>query len=85
MVDYYPFLIEHSIEFKRFSRRYLSDLKNQAHIESISTRVVTVADGYHLQHNLIEDKVYCLRNGQTLDDRQLEIPKFELKPAAAEQ
>ena len=29
MIDYYPLLIEYSIEFKRFSRKYLSDLKSK--------------------------------------------------------
>ena len=29
MVFYYPLLIEHSVEFKRFSRKYLSDLKSK--------------------------------------------------------
>lgn len=29
MIDYYPHLIEFSIEFKRFSRKYLADLKSK--------------------------------------------------------
>ena len=29
MVAYYPLLIEYSVEFKRFSRKYLSDLKSK--------------------------------------------------------
>ena len=29
MIDYYPFLVEYCIEFKRFSRRYLAELKGK--------------------------------------------------------
>lgn len=30
MVYYYPFLVEYSIEFKRFSRKYLAELKGKS-------------------------------------------------------
>mgnify|MGYP000867874157 CR=1 FL=1 len=32
MVEYYPMLVEYSIEFKRFSRKYLSDLKSKPNV-----------------------------------------------------
>ena len=41
MVDYYPFLIEHSIEFKRFSRRYLSDLKSKKNMAQYKGSLVS--------------------------------------------
>ena len=30
MIDYYPFLVEYCIEFKRYSRKYLADLKGNS-------------------------------------------------------
>jgi len=48
MTDYYPLLIEYSIEFKRFSRKYLADLKNRHYVESESARLANVSDGYKL-------------------------------------
>ena len=30
MTDYYPFLVEYCIEFKRFSRKYLAELKGNS-------------------------------------------------------
>ena len=63
MEDYYPLLMEFSIEFKRFSRKYLADLKNQAYKENDSARVALVAEGYVLQRNQIDGKIYCLKTG----------------------
>ena len=75
MIDYYPLLIEYSIEFKRFSRKYLSDLKSKRifaykqlfihidrhYIETESAREANVAEGYRLEHYQLDDKVYCLK------------------------
>ena len=48
MLELYPMLIEYSVEFKRFSRKYLADLKNQAYQECESARIAQLADGYIL-------------------------------------
>lgn len=85
MIDYYPFLVEYCIEFKRFSRRYLAELKGRYTVEPSSARSAVVAEGYKLYHNQLDDKIYCIKENQSIDERMAEIPRFVLKPACAEQ
>ena len=64
MVNLYPYLVEVAVEFKRYSRKFLADLKGERYEEAESARKIALAKGFKLVYGEITDKYYCLTEGQ---------------------
>lgn len=63
MYERYPALVEAAIEFKRFSRKILAGVGDKVvpYEESKSARETELADGYRIQFDPTDDRLYCLK------------------------
>lgn len=78
MLAYYPLLIESAIEFKIEARRILSERGSDFPLATDSVDNCAIAPGFQIVHS--NNKYYCLRNGQDLQDRILEKQSVVFKP-----
>jgi hypothetical protein len=67
MVEYYPTLIEAAIEFQIYSRQQLCKFKKKPYKPQESHFTCLHSKKYRLQQ--FEDVVYCLKLGQTVEER----------------
>ena len=82
MLDYYPLLIECAIDFKIESRKILAARSGQEPEITEDVETCTVAEGYTIvKHN---NKFFCLKEGQSLEERIREKRSVSLKPTDLE-
>lgn len=80
MLARYPTLVEAAIEFKRFSRRILAQSNGAVYEDSPSARTTEVAPGFEIRYCPQKDFYYCLKQGQTLEQRKMIIAAQPIKP-----
>lgn len=56
----YPLLIEISIEFKRYARKFIADYRSEPYTETANTVKIELAKGYTLQTCGSTSIYYCL-------------------------
>ena len=77
VIPLYQQLVEECIEYKRYSRRILSDYSQIPYEESQSSRSIDISEGFTLHHSLEDDKFFCIQNGQTFSERKQISTQFK--------